>query len=88
MAYSKDQELLFERVQRMRDEFLMTFDAIAKALTSEGIKSPRGVKLMAEHVFSIYKKGSKRQLRLSSRPIANVIDVEFIGDFQMENFIY
>ena len=84
MAYSEYQEKLFERVQRMRDWFEMTFDAIAKALTSEGIKSPRGASLMAEHVFSIYKKGSKRQLRLNAVPITEIICVKFNSDFQME----
>ncbi len=78
MAYSEYQEKLFERVQRMRDDFEMTFDAIAKALTKENIRSPRDCELMAEHVFSIYKKGSKRRLRLDATPITEIISVRVV----------
>jgi (p)ppGpp synthase/HD superfamily hydrolase len=69
MAYSEYQEKLFERIQRMRDDFEMTYDAIAEALNAEGVKSPRGVTLMAEHVFSIYRKGVRRQMRFVATPL-------------------
>ncbi len=75
MAYSEYQEKLFERVQRMRDDFEMTFDAIAKALTKENIRSPRDCEWMAEHVFPIYKRGVKRKMRFMANPSIEVSKV-------------
>ena len=39
MAYSTYQEWLFEKVCYLRDVEKLTFDAIAKRITSEGFKS-------------------------------------------------
>ncbi len=75
MAYSEYQEKLFERVQLMRDDFEMTFDAIARALTKENIRSPRDCELMAEHVFSIYRKGVKRQMRFMANRSIEILKV-------------
>ena len=75
MAYSAYQKSLFQRVLELRERNGMTFDAIAQKLTSEKYLSPRGVALMAEHVFSIYKKRQIRDARLLSLPEIEITDV-------------
>ena len=79
MPYTPYQQSLFERVVELREGQSLTFDAIAKKLTSEGFLSARGVALMAEHVFSIYKKGKKRVERLTSEPTYEVRSVKAIA---------
>ncbi len=58
MAYSAYQEWLFEKVCYLREVEKLTFDAIAKRITSEGFKSARGFQFIAESAFSTYKKGT------------------------------
>jgi hypothetical protein len=79
MPYTAYQQYLFERVLALREKESRTFDAIAKQLTSEGFLSARGCALMAEHVFSIYKKGKLRHERLTSEPHIEVVHAEAIG---------
>lgn len=67
MAYSTYQEWLFEKVCHLRDVEKLTFDAIAKRITSEGFKSARGFQYIAESAFSTYKKGNIRKQRLASK---------------------
>ena len=76
MAYSAYQKSLFQRVLELRERNGMTFDAIAQKLTSEKYLSPRGVALMAEHVFSIYKKGKLRRERLSEVPTYELMAIQ------------
>ena len=78
MAYSAYQKGLFEKVLWMREEEKLTYESIANRLTKEGIKSARNCKLMAEHVFSIYKKGLLRKARLASEPNMEVVDMKFL----------
>ena len=78
MAYSAYQKTLFEKVLWMREEEKLTYESIANRLTKEGIKSARNCKLMAEHVFSIYKKGLLRKDRLASEPKVEVIEIQFL----------
>lgn len=78
MAYSAYQKGLFEKVLWMREEEKLTYESIANKLTKEGIKSARNCKLMAEHVFSIYKKGLLRKARLASKPNMEVVDMKFL----------
>lgn len=76
MAYSTYQEWLFEKVCQLRDVEKLTFDAIAKRITSEGYKSARGFQFIAESAFSTYKKGTIRKQRLASKPSYFVMSVE------------
>lgn len=76
MAYSAYQEWLFEKVCYLREVEKLTFDAIAKRITSEGFKSARGFQFIAESAFSTYKKGSIRKQRLASKPSYFVEAVE------------
>jgi len=78
MAYSSYQKGLFEKVLWMREEEKLTYESIANRLTKEGIKSARNCKLMAEHVFSIYKKGLLRKDRLKRKPNIEVVDMKFL----------
>ena len=78
MAYSSYQEKLFEKVCYLRDVEKMTFDAIARRITSEGLKSARGFQFIAESAFSTYKKGNIRKHRLASKPSYFVEDVQFL----------
>ena len=77
MAYSTYQEWLFEKVCYLRDLEKLTFDAIAKRVTSEGFKSARGFQFIAESAFSTYKKGNVRKQRLASKPSYVVKAVAF-----------
>ncbi len=77
MAYSTYQEWLFEKVRYLREVEKLTFDAIAKQVTSEGFKSARGLQFIAESAFSTYKKGSLRKQRLDSKPSYFVLSVEY-----------
>ena len=77
MAYSTYQEWLFEKVCYLRDVEKLTFDAIAKRITSEGFKSARGFQFIAESAFSTYKKGNIRKQRLASKPNYSVEAVQF-----------
>ena len=78
MAYSARQEWLFQRVLKLRDEEKLTYESIAIKLTKEGVKSARNCLMMAEHVFSIYKKGLLRKVRLTSKPNIEVVDFELV----------
>ena len=78
MAYSAYQKRLFERVLWMREEEKLTYESIANKLTKEGIKSARNCLLMAEHVFSIYKKGLLRKDRLTRKPNIEVVNFEMV----------
>jgi len=78
MAYSAYQKGLFEKVLWMREGEKLTYESIANRLTKKGIKSARNCKLMAEHVFSIYKKGLLRKGRLASEPKVEVIEIQFL----------
>jgi hypothetical protein len=68
-AYSDHQERLYGRVVSLSDREQLTFDAIAKILTKSGTRSARGCLLEAEHVYSIYKKGKMREVRLAWRTL-------------------
>jgi len=76
MAYSAYQKTLFQRVLELRERHGLTFDAIAQKLTSEQYLSARGCALMAEHVFSIYKKGKLRSERLTEEPTIELAHVQ------------
>ena len=67
-AYTEYQTALSNEILRLRDAEEMTFKDIAQLLISEGWKSPRGLSLGPESVFSIYKKRKARDKRLTKRP--------------------
>ena len=77
-AYSPYQKELFERVLWMRETKGLTFKAIADALVAEGYKAPRGGRLGAESVFSIYKKGVGRVNRLNASPRLKIQAIEVV----------
>ena len=79
MAYSSHSQWLFERICELKDKDNLSYEKIAKRLNEEGIKSARYCNLMAEHVFSAYKKGKKRQDRLSSNPTIEILRVRVIN---------
>ena len=78
MAYSSHSQWLFEQICELKDIDNLSFEKIAKRLTEEGVKSARYCNLMAEHVYSAYKKGKKRQDRLSSKPTIEILRVRVI----------
>lgn len=75
MAYSSYQESLFDLVVDKRERVGLTFKAIAEQLVSDGYASPRGKKLEAENVFSIYKKGKLRRARLEETASYELLEV-------------
>ena len=78
MAYSSHSQWLFERICELRDKDNLSFEKIAKRLTLEGVKSARYCNLMAEHVYSAYKKGKIREARLSKNVNYELIDIKYI----------
>ena len=75
-AYSDYQKTLSDLVIRLRDEFGLTFKGVAEELIKNGYRSPRGFDLGPESVFSIYKKRKKRDTRLQSRSLPQIVDLK------------
>lgn len=71
--YTAYQKALSDKVVQLREVQKLTFLAIANQLISEGYNSPRGKKLSAESVFSIYKKRSIRDKRLHAPAMLQVV---------------
>lgn len=78
MAYSDHSHWLYGRICQLKEIGNLSYKKIAKKLTEEGIRSARNCELMAEHVFSAYKKGKAREARLNSKAIVNLVKVQFI----------
>jgi len=78
MAYSDHSQWLYERICELKEIGNLSYKKIAKKLTAEGIRSARNCELMAEHVFSAYKKGKAREKRLNSKAIVNLVKVQLI----------
>lgn len=53
----------------------MGYRKISKTLNEEGLKSPRGGSFTPQIVFSIYKKGLKREERMKREDIVELKDV-------------
>ena len=75
-AYSDYQKILSDLVIQLRDEFGLTFKGVAEELIKNGYRSPRGFDLGPESVFSIYKKRKKRDTRLQSRSLPQIVDLK------------
>ena len=75
--YSNSQQRLFDRVFLLRERDELTFKAIARLLTKSGTRSVNGCLLVAEHVFSIYKKGKLRMQRLTLKVEPELVEVQF-----------
>ena len=75
-AYSDYQKTLSDLVIQLRDEFGLTFKGVAEELIKNGYRSPRGFELGPESVFSIYKKRKKRDTRLQSRSLPQIVDLK------------
>lgn len=75
-SYSNYQKTLSNLVIQLRDEFGLTYRAIAERLIKNGYNSPRGFELGPESVFSIYKKRKIRDARLTKEPEINIQDVK------------
>lgn len=78
MAYSSHSQWLYERICDLRDKDNLSYEKIAKRLTEEGVKSARYCTLMAEHVYSAYKKGKIREARLTESVKYELIDISYI----------
>ena len=78
MAYSSHSQWLFERICELKDKDNLSFEKIAKRLTEEGVKSARYCTLMAEHVYSAYKKGKIRKDRLTENVKYELMDIKYI----------
>jgi hypothetical protein len=79
MSYSSHSQWLYERICELRDKDNLSFEKIAKRLTLEGIKSARYCTLMAEHVYSAYKKGKIREARLTENIKYELLGVTLIA---------
>jgi hypothetical protein len=74
-SYSAYQKTLSDLVIQLRDEFGLTFKGVAEELIKNGYRSPRGFDLGPESVFSIYKKRKRRDTRLQSRSLPQIVDL-------------
>ena len=79
MAYSSRSQWLYERICELRAKDNLSYEKIAKRLTEEGVKPARYCTLMAEHVYSAYKKGKIREARLTENVKYELIDVKYIN---------
>ncbi len=79
MAYSSHSQWLFERICELRDKDNLSFEKIAKRLSDEGVKSARYCNLMAEHVYSAFKKGKAREARLKGKAKFELIEIKYIN---------
>lgn len=73
--YSAYQTLLLKRVIELRLVHGYSFSRIAKALDEEGVLSSKGVRLAAEHVYSIFAKGMRRKKRLRAKPRIRLVAI-------------
>ncbi len=78
-AYSSYQVKLSDYVVKLRDIEKKTFKDIANQLGSEGYKSPRGLELAANNIFSIYKKRGIRNARLGAKPNLEIRNLQVSG---------
>jgi len=78
-AYSDYQKALSDSIIQMRDQEKMTFKGVSDALTQKGYRSPRGLDLSAESVFSIYKKRKIRDARLNAEPKQMIANLRIVG---------
>ena len=78
-AYSDYQKILSDSIIQMRDQEKMTFKGILEKLTQKGYRSPRGLELSAESVFSIYKKRKIRDARLNAEPKQVITNLRIVG---------
>lgn len=77
-SYSDYQKTLSDLVIQLRDDFGLTFKRVAEELIKNGYKSPRGFDLGPESVFSIYKKRKKRDTRLQSCSLSQIVDLKIV----------
>jgi len=77
-AYSGYQMKLSDLILDLRDRGRLMYKEIAEKLTLEGYRSPRGLDLGPESVFSIYKKRRIRDLRLSAEPSVELRKIEIV----------
>jgi hypothetical protein len=78
-AYSEYQKTILESIIQMRDQEKMTFKGISETLTQKGYRSPRGLELSAESVFSIYRKRKIRDARLNAEPKLVIANLKVVG---------
>ena len=77
-AYSGYQTELSDLIIELRDVRNWTFKQIVDHLITEGYRSPRGLDLGPESVFSIYKKRKIRDERLNAQPELVISQIEVI----------
>jgi hypothetical protein len=74
-SYSAYQKTLSDLVIQLRDELGLTFKGVAEELIKNGYRSPRGFDLGPESVFSIYKKRKRRDTRLQTHSLPQIVEL-------------
>jgi len=69
--YTQYQEYLYKRVKGYKEDFVtpIGYRKITKLFNSEGLKSPTNKTFYPSLIQSIYKKGKRREKRLSSEVV-------------------
>lgn len=74
--YSSYQEELYKKICDLKDNVFtpLGYRKKAQLLNKEGYKTPRNSVFKNTHVFSIYKKGNIRKMRMERKDIVEVLD--------------
>jgi hypothetical protein len=74
-SYSAYQTELSDLIIHFRDSEKLTYGSIANLLIKKGYRSPRGLDLGPESVYSIYKKRKIRDKRLNKDSEKEILEV-------------
>ena len=88
--YTPYQEYLYKRVKGYKEDFVspIGYRKITKLFNSEGLKSPTNKTFYPSLIQSIYKKGKRREKRLSSEVrVEKSMEVKQIGNDKVRYYL-
>ena len=88
--YSKYQQYLFGRIKGYKEHSVtpIGYRKITKIFNSEGLKSPTNKTFYPSLIQSIYKKGKRREKRLSSKVrVEKSMEVKQIGNDKVRYYL-
>ena len=88
--YSKYQQYLFGRIKGYKEDSVtpIGYRKITKLFNSEGLKSPTNKTFYPSLIQSIYKKGKRREKRLSSEVrVEKSMEVKQIGNDKVRYYL-
>ena len=88
--YTPYQEYLYKRVKEYKEHYVspIGYRKITKIFNSEGLKSPTNKTFYPSLIQSIYKKGKRREKRLSSEVrVEKSMEVKQIGNDKVRYYL-